>query len=303
MKTLLTIFTTLICVTAYGQREFAPFGATWFYSKIENFAGEEGYIKVVSERDTLIDNKQSKILSQKYFSSNGDSSVLNNFYIYQNGDTIYYRIDEDFHILYNFALEKGDTMEIYSKDIYCPGNESHFGEIKVDTIVNLTINGIELKKIFTSKIQGSAYKYPGPFLEIIGGLNGIHPVDSGCSCDVFPEIGDLRCYYDESFGHYHVPNSVRCDSLLTTVNPISKDVNVDILYWSEAKTFTIDLNKLNYSGEFLLKVYDVNGRSIFTNKVHSKTIKVYIPVEITGIYILQIINNQNIIYNEKICAY
>lgn len=303
MKFFLIILTTLICVTACGQKEFAPFGATWYYSKVENFAGEEGYIKIVSERDTLIENKQSKVLSTKYYSSNGDSSVLNNFYIYQTGDTIYYWIDESFHILYNFSLEKKDTMKIYSKDIFCSDNESHFGEIKVDTVINLTINGIELKKIITSPIQGSAYKYPGPFIEIIGGLNGIHPVDTGCTYDVFPEIGDLRCYYDEFIGHYHVPNSAPCDSLLTTVNPIFKDIKLNVLYWPEIKSFSVDLSMLNQSDEFLLKVYDIYGRNIYINTVHSKAVKPYIPIDITGIYILQIINNQKIIYNEKIYAY
>ena len=56
MKKSILILATLICGTAFAQKEFAPFGATWYYSKVENFAGEEGYIKIVSERDTIINN-------------------------------------------------------------------------------------------------------------------------------------------------------------------------------------------------------------------------------------------------------
>jgi len=304
MKKFLIVLVSLICGTAYGQKEFAPAGATWHYSKMENFAGEEGYIKIVSERDTVIDNKQSKILSQKYFSSNGDSTVLENLYIYQAGDTVYYRIDDDFHVLYNFSLKKGDTMTIYSRDILCPGNESHYGKIKVDSVVNTLINGLELKKFFTSPVEGSAYKYGGPFIEIIGGLDGINPVDTGCSADVFPEIGDLRCYFDDFFGYYNVPGKVSCDSLITTfIKPVFNDSDLNILYFAETKTFSIDLNNLNVSGNLILKVYDINGRNIFFNYIKSREHEIKIPVSVKGFYILQIINRQSIIYNEKICAY
>ncbi|HYX09339.1 MAG TPA: hypothetical protein VE912_21580, partial [Bacteroidales bacterium] len=263
MKKSILIFATLICGTAFAQKEFAPFGATWYYSKVENFAGEEGYIKIISERDTVINNKQSKILSQIYYSSNGDRSVLNNFYIHQAGDTVYYWIDDSFQILYNFSLKKGDTMMIYSKDILCPDNESHLGEIKVDSVVNILINGIELKKFYTSPTEGSVYKYSGPFIEVIGGIDGIYPVDTGCSADAFPDIGKLRCYYDSSLGHFNVPDRVSCDSLLTTsIIETINNLDVNIFYWHERKSFNVDLTNLNLHGKFIIKVYDIQGREI-----------------------------------------
>jgi hypothetical protein len=303
MKKSLLILSTLMCVITYGQKEFATFGATWYYSKRENFAGSEGYIKIVSEKDTIIEGKQSKILTQKYYSSEGDSSTLNNLYVYQSGDTAYYWIDNDFRILYNFSLEKGDTMEIYSKEIACPGNESHTGKIKVDTIVNVLINGVELKKFFTSPTNSSAYKFPGPFVEIIGCLNGIYPVDTGCSADVFPEIGNLRCYFDSSFGHYHVPGSLYCDSLLNNIKPKFKTSNLKVYYSSDSKTFSIDLNIQNLSGVVFFKVLDITGKNIFSSIVQSTIYQMNIPVSISGIYVLQIFNNQNLIYHEKIYAY
>jgi hypothetical protein len=70
MKKLLVCFILVnISILTYCQKEFAPIGATWYYSKVENFAGEEGYVKIVSESDTVIEGKKSKILSQKYYNT------------------------------------------------------------------------------------------------------------------------------------------------------------------------------------------------------------------------------------------
>lgn len=117
MKKIFICVLILSSIYSFGQKEFAPIGATWYYSKIENFAMEEGYVKIVSERDTTIEEKLSKILSQTYFSISGDSIIRENFFVHQNEDTIFYWLDDAFRAIYNFSLTTGDTMEIYSSVI------------------------------------------------------------------------------------------------------------------------------------------------------------------------------------------
>jgi len=296
----------LSTIQLYGQLEWAPIGATWYYSRVENFAGEEGYTKIVSERDTIIEGKPSKILSQTYHSVSGEIFIKNDIFTYQNGDTVFYWIDNAFRPFYNFSLKRGDTFEIYSKTIMCPGNTSHFGKVKVDSIGSITINNIQLKQFFTSPIMGSAYKLPGSYIEVIGGINGIFPVDTGCSADIFPEIGKLRCYYDKSIGFYHFPNKPKCDSILKTGIRNYNNNEIKVSYNPIIKAIIIDLNNqnINTANNIQIMIYDIIGNNIYNSGLKASMQNIIVPINFTkGIYIIKIFNYKNLLYHEKYYIY
>jgi hypothetical protein len=292
-------------ISTYAQREFAPKGATWYYSKRENFAGEEGYIKIVSKQDTLIEGKLSKVLSQKYYSAYGDSAIRDNIYVHQNGDTVFYWVDNAFRILYNFSVTKDDTMVIYSRELMCKNNKSHLGKIKVDSVTNIKINGIDLKEIFSSRIAGSVYQYPGPFLELIGGINGIYPLDSGCSADVVPDIGKLRCYSDSSIGIYQASKKLPCDTLLRITDIQKNDNNSGIRVYYNFNSSSVDiiLRDIYLNNHLYINIYDMMGNIVYGSKIDKTTNHLNLSRNLNGVYLIQIRNNEKIMYYEKILKY
>ncbi|MEA1898406.1 MAG: hypothetical protein U9N53_12175 [Bacteroidota bacterium] len=302
MKILLLCISLALSIYSFGQKEFAPIGATWYYSKIENFAMEEGYVKIVSERDTTIEGKLSKVLSQTYFNISGDSIIRDNFLVHQNEDTVFYWLDNAFRAIYNFSLTAGDTMEIYSSEVLCPQNESHFGYIKVDSILNFTINDVVLKKVFTAPIAGSVYMYPGPFLELIGGVNGIFPIDTGCSADIFPDIGKLRCYSDPVIGKYQVSIDTPCDTLIliTNVRLVEDSHELVVSYNPIHKTIDIIFQNFELYDNMFVNIYDLMGRSILNKRIVGQTTQMDLSGFINNVYIIQIVQNKELIYNEKI---
>lgn len=304
MKKTLLLFLLLNGVYIWAQREFAPIGATWYYSKVENFAGEEGYVKIVSERDTIIEGKPSRVLSQKYYSASGDIIVRDNFFVHQNGDTIFYWIDNAFRIQYNFSPTTSDTMVIYSSELMCPKNTNHFGKIKVDKVSSTIINGIELKEILTSPVAGSVYQYPGSYIEIIGGRNGLYPIDTGCSSDAFPTIGKLRCYSDSTIGLYQIGKNIPCDTffLITDIQKIKNNSNIKVNYINST-SIEIILQDINLINKISVNIYDIMGKEIYSSKIDKNFYNLNLSGKPNGIYLIQIRNNEKIFYNEKMLSY
>ena len=288
---------------AYGQKTFAPIGATWYYTKIENNIGSEGYVKVVSERDTTIEGKASKILSQTYYKSSGDIEIRDNFYVYQNGDTVFYWINNAFRVVYIFSLDVGDTMEIYSNEIEYLPNENYSGSIKVDNVDDITINDNVLKRITTSPIDGSIYEYQGPFIEVIGSIYGLFAID-GSIMDNHLEIGSLRCYSDSQIGQYQVSNNIPCDRLINITDiPEAINTNFSVKYSPADETVYFNVSKLELSDKVSVTVYDLMGRKIAKHSFRSDNGHINLSRYLDGVYIIKIITNKKVIYHEKIYKY
>lgn len=305
-KNINIILLLLITIRVLGQSEFAPIGAVWHYSSVENFAGDEGYVKITSVKDTLINSKGSRVLSQVRYSSLGDSTQLAPIYIHQTGDSILYWVDSTFQLMYDFSVDKNDTIEIFSKICPCIDCENHFGKVIVDSVFSVNINGFSLKQISTKRIKGSIYGYLGDYIELIGGIRGIYPADT-CIVDLFPEIGDLRCYFDPTFGYYQLPNRLLCDSLkyISVIDEETINPEISAFYNLDKGTIQVKFNNNIYSRTLQIKVFNCLGRTIQCTEVYTNndSFELQIRNKQNGIYILQIYDKNKILYNEKICLY
>ena len=215
-KALISILFFVTSIAGYSQLEFAPIGAEWYYSQFVGFDPPQGanYIKHACFKDSAIDGKLVKVIQKTKFTREGQFE-LGFEYLHQNADTISYWKNGKFHELYNFSLEKGDSMLIYSDTSnYMPCDTSHYGWINIDSVFSVAINNQKLKGYFASHKEGSYWGFGSrPIIEKIGSTSYLLPHDEGCIMDM-PGIGPLRCYSDPEFGIYYNGNEP-CDTLTT----------------------------------------------------------------------------------------
>ena len=280
-----------------AQHEFAPIGAKWYFDKVEDWnPPDEGYVTFTSVKDTTINGLSSRILHKMYYTSRGDTIDWGKEYLHQSGDTIFYLIDGEFRVLYNFSLIKGDTMQFYSSQS-SPCSDSIWGSVKVDSVFMHTVPGYDLKGMLCSPIEGSAWEY-FRLIEKIGHFAGFYPyyVNSCGLMDDISLIGGLRCYCENEIVMY---KSKPCDTLIvykTNVeNKNEKYVQIFPAYTSEE----VNINLLNpdFSGT-IYKLYSIDGKEVLSgNLITSETIDVsnFNP----GIYIIKLFLDNNTIITKK----
>ncbi len=318
MKTrLLTLFLAFICAGGLrAQSEFAPLGATWYYGNSESMVGDLGFTKTTVTDTTIIGGKKVKVLVSEYHGSNGGINPRDTVYAYQTGDSVLFFRDGDFHLVYNFGLNEGDTMEIYNPDNKHCGGDMLYGHVVVESIKTININGIQLKEFcFVSADSHSDYSRFSDYyhyIEKIGTTSQLFGED--CIADNFGSgiFGSLRCYEDSEICHYQYGNVV-CDSIYAfdweaynewlkeqKSSIIEKeDLEVNLFYSQSDKAIVID-NRCSCV-QCVFKVFDVNGRLVNSDVCEPENQK-YVAIKKSGIYLV-LINNNIGIYYEKIIAY
>jgi len=180
MKLLQTICLILVFNAFAQAQDFAPIGATWYYTNIESFFlyQYEGYIKVESIKDTIIQGHTCKELTKTRYGTNGSVGSIGNEYLYTSGDTVFHLSDNDtFYILYNWGAQVGDTWVTRTFDLYAQGDVET--TIRVDNISTTTISGQTLRtltirtidSLSINPISGSYMSFgaPGTLIEKLGG--------------------------------------------------------------------------------------------------------------------------------------
>ena len=277
--------------------EFAPIGAEWHYSQFVGFDPPQGanYVKHTCFKDSTIDGKLVKVIQKTKFTREGQFE-LGFEYLHQNGDTISYWKNGEFHELYNFSLEEGDSMLIYSDTSnYMSCDTSHYGWINIDSVFSVTINNQKLKGYFASHKEGSYWGFDGfPIIEKIGSTLYLLPGDVGCVVDAIG-IGPLRCYSDPEFGIYH-NGKEPCDTLTTfpIYAPVINSNHQFNFFPNPAASFVTISNPSNIPIK-KIELTDFSGRVVQTWKMQEvveNTLNIqHIP---PGIYLLKAVTEKGI---------
>ena len=309
---LLTLLLAIVCAgSLQAQTEFAPIGATWYHGRRESMQSDMGFVKTTVTDTTVIDGKNVKILYSEYHWSNGQVTPRDTIYAYQTGDSVLFYLDGDFHLVYNFGLNVGDTMKIYNPDNKYCGAGKLYGHVVVKSIKTLEINGNRLKEFKFSTADSDIGYYN--YIEKIGTINQMFGSD--CIADDFGAgiFGWLRCYEDSEIGHYQY-GSEPCDSLyvfdwdayyrwedsVRRVGIIDKE-SLDLkLFYSHAEQAII-VDTRGGCGQSVIKVFDVNG-SIVYDDICEPEKQTRVAIKRSGVYVIFIINNIGTYY-EKIIAY
>lgn len=136
----LTIFSYSVSLNAQ-LGEFAPVGAIWYHY----FEGEDEFpdypFQYSVQNDTLIDNHYCTIIKDERY---GGTEIVRS-----DGDQVYIYREPNFHLLFDFSAELGDTIVVFNESFTPFFNESisgpheHFSYeiLSIDTIIR---NGQEL---------------------------------------------------------------------------------------------------------------------------------------------------------------
>ncbi len=320
IKLLVSVLAVFSAVTLKAQTEFAPIGATWYYGITEAMWGDRGYLKVTSADTTVIDGKKVKVLVSEYHQSDGGVFPRSAIYVYQTGDSVLFYRDGDFHLVYNFGLNVGDTMELYNPDNKICRNYDEdlmYGHVVVKSIETLNINGTQLKEFnfVSADPKSDYYRFSDHYhyIEKIGTTSNLFGDD--CTYDNFGAgiFGDLRCYEDEEVGLYQYGREA-CDSLyeydweayyrwrdsMLRVDVIDNEaLEVKIFYSQSDKAVVVDTR--GSCEQSVIKIIDVDGRIVYCDVCEPGT-QMSVALKRKGVHVV-LINNNFGTYYEKVIAY
>jgi hypothetical protein len=281
MKQIFTILFLLQLLNTNAQ-VWIEQNAIWHYDYTG--IGDGGFEKIEYDSDTLIDgiNCQKLKFVRSSFTTNqnnelvslGESSGLKGV-TYVNGDTVFYRRNERFYVLYNFGAQIGDSWIIdtlsQNGDPFC-GDTSKVEVIDVGTV---TMNGTDYRYITLETIDGSPFQLSGTFVERFGpygvGYTGhnLFPIQNFCDPNVIVDyyIHSFKCFEDNSFTLYN-PSGGSCgytigldenkflgnESDKLYPNPVQNELTISIANIDNLTEIII----LNVLGEIVEK-YDLNS--------------------------------------------
>lgn len=296
----ITVLLLLLAMTGMLKaqiNEFAPIGAEWHYGIKQH--STEGYARIKSLADTIIDGTACKKIEKRYFLFDYLDGVEKEFvkgheYISQIGDSVMiYRFGR-FYKLYDFTVEIGDTVSFpgsYSleADEFVIFGDSIGKAVVIGKGVS-EINGNELKYYDLRKVDNSVWAFDQDFYlgcaricEKIGNISGYLFPEQQLIADYF-EGGTLRCYSDNETGtinfstpyvecdYFHAIEENTVESPSVYPNPLKERLIVE----------------LPTEDNYTVLVYDTFGRTIIKQDIIGKITEMNIPFPQTGVFCLVI---------------
>ena len=299
-KAFLLLLLFVAGVAEAQTHEFAPIGAEWHYG-IKQFS-TEGYVRIKSLSDTIIDGTSCKILEKRCFLYDHLDGIEKEFvkgheYIAQIGDSIMlYRFGR-FCKLYDFTVETGDTVSFpgsysYEADEFVTFGDSIGKAVVIGKGVS-EIDGLELKYYDLRKVDNSAWAFDQDFYqgyaricEKIGNLSGYLFPEQQLIADYF-EGGTLRCYSDNETStinfstpyvecdYFHAVDENTVESLTVYPNPFKERLVVE----------------LPTEDNYTVMVYDTFGRTITKQVIIGRKAEMDFPTPQSGVFHLVIQSN------------
>lgn len=239
--------------------EFAPIGATWWYDQVEMFPPYNialNKFEVIG--DTIIAGLDLRVLKYDFIRNNGTGYTYNYFINNDSGKISIYNIDTDsLQPYFNFNASVGDTLVTT-----CPYDAPAYSV--VDSIVNVVVNGIDLKRFYITPAEllyshnnfpdGAPYNY---FTERIGNNYYFFPIPGAADP---PPGGHLRCYEDNILGLVGNDEIAECEYL----SPVT-DFENGVFELSPNPSNGIFEVGISSDENYKFVLIDINGRFIPLN--------------------------------------
>ena len=277
--------------------EWAPVGAKWWFTK--ESVSSLGYIKISYVGDTIIENISCKRFDKIHYfynfqSEKHDTTFLGHEFTYMddNENKVYYYLNNEFYILYDFNAQVGDVWDLTPEGDYQ-------GAVKVDSTGVMDINGESRKYLYVSPVDSSCISFYPKNMKIIekyGYMGYMFPELVDCVMDA-TEGGKLRCYQDNTGDFFETGTEVSCDYTVS-INDFHSDISVNI-YPNPAKDqITIDVSKISSSNTHV-QIYDMQGRTVFSKSFNEQVININTVNYHSGMYMLDI-RQANDVFKSKI---
>jgi hypothetical protein len=210
---------------------FAPIGATWYYSSPSNgppWIATALSVYFLVEKDTFMFGVDARVIGC-YVNEDNQITRVDSLtkYIATIGDQVYYKVEDEFVLLYDFGAQPGDTIhskvEEFGVDIGCMSDFSQ-GVIDFSYVVNFIdvqlIDGVELRVLNAHSLSNDPdpdWNFDGLMIERIG-IMGYAMFWWGRGQGCIFEGGSLRCYEDPeiSWRSSDFSESLPCDYISAT---------------------------------------------------------------------------------------
>jgi len=206
---------------------FAPIGATWSYSQSSSgppWLTDPLFVQFIVEQDTLIQDYPARVIGC-YVNENDQMVRVDSLtkYVATIGDQVYYFVENEFVLLFDFGAQAGDTIhssvEEFGLSLGCGADFSE-GVIEfsyvVDSVGLQTIGGEQLRVLHVHSIYQAPepdWVFWEPIVERIGPMSfGAFWWGHGEGCIL--ESGYLRCYADHEINWrspYFYNDNLPCD--------------------------------------------------------------------------------------------
>jgi len=219
-KRFLPLLLFFIFSTTSSAQEWAPLGATWYYS-VDGF-GVEGYMMIESVSDTVIDGQTYRVLVKTQHSYNHITSIyfhgeIGREYTYYEDNKVYIWRNHVVYTLYDFGAVQGTQWQVpytYSVDTICDS----VGFVNCEFSDTVELNGFQLKISLLTPEEGSYWSLgnPAEVIEYIGNTSYyLFPnITENCPIADLSEGGAFRCYHDDILGWYTKVPQGECDFLV-----------------------------------------------------------------------------------------
>lgn len=282
-------FLSLICIVhknLFAQTEFAPIGATWYYTwgATTGF----GYEKITCEKDTIFNESDWSKLTHEV---NGYDGITHQFFtitlppafVYEDSFRYYFYFNQQTYLLYDFNAQPGDTFTT----LYDPFWDLQANKITltVDSIGIQNINGIDLRWIKVSSPNYSEWPWAVRIYEKLGSLCYLFATwDSPLNEGYY----QLRCYDDSGFGHYETGVTSACDEIFSGIDEIENT------FFGISPNPAIDVIAIEGSADLFgseIGIYNIIGSKMKTSMFTDSRNEISVSDLPAGIYFLQMKNH------------
>lgn len=230
--------------------------------------------------DTLIDG-------QLYKKVINDWASMDSLLLLREDTTarqVYFLLDSTEYLLYDFSLELGDTVTIYTT---LPGNgHLNFNPLQanvslVDTFVDL--NNIHRKRLWLNIPATPSFFIAGPWIEGIGGETGFVPISNNISINFTP---NLLCAWNDGVQIYTNDSYDSCYYRLISVETFEK-ASYDI-FPNPAIDDVVIRSKTHHIQS--VKLYDLRGNVLLhhQNNYNEEEVTFNINGLASGMYVLRV---------------
>ena len=291
MKWILSFLLFVFVNASLTSQVWIDQGAEWHFDFSKVSSG--GVIKLSYTQDTIIQgNICQKLVPTRYnlTSDQFGNIVLSSVqvesarYTSVSGDTVFYLLNNQFEVLYNFGAQMNDTWDlgVDTNSMLCGSSFAI-----VDSIDNVTINSSNLRTIYMNSQSNSSVILHGRANERFGNMQQyLFPVPTNCDTNIIVDFEDIifKCYKDNSFATYNVTNE-SCGHLISVENYEKLQLTTNVFPNPTTSELFIDA-EVEFSE---IAIYNLNGKLIRSMNVHRDLINVSdLP---KGVYVLRLNSN------------
>ncbi|NQT78399.1 MAG: T9SS type A sorting domain-containing protein [Bacteroidetes bacterium] len=280
MKQILSILITILSLQGFSQG-WAEVGAIWHYTQRTinpDITSYKTFESIAEDTVVGIPCKKIKVIDRHW----GDTLVWHE-YMYSENDSVFFYREGNFHLLYDFGAEAGDSILL---PYFWTVNGDSTLLMIIDSTSTIDING-EIRKLqYITCGDGIVVEFGDKVIEGIGNTYFMFPTYDG------EYFGPLRCYEDNIVGLFISPfhpnngwNFEDCDQIITGIDEMDADGYMSI-YPNPAisEVFIQDIDD-HLPAE--VSIYNMTGQIVFQQQGVDRRIDVSNLQQ--GLYVVEVI--------------